>query len=114
MKKLEKRVEKELVDILYSIDKSMNDNLYPITIRIGKLSIEFHHIMNPEYFFNPPHNILILNELIPVLNITLKICEHDYMVKSLNFIGGQGLLEKRKLIKLLKTKYEKDREKSER
>ena len=105
MKKLEKRVERELIDILYSIDKSMNDNLYPITITIGdsknKLSIEFHSIMNLEYF-NPLHNILIRNKQIPVLNITLIICEHDYMVKSLNFIGGQRLLEKRKLVRYLK------------
>ena len=113
MKKLEKRVEKELINIIYSIDKSMSDNLYPITIRNGKLSIEFHSIMNLESF-NPLHYILIRNELIPVLSITLIIYEHDYIVKSLDFIAGQRLLEKRILVKLLKTKYEKDRKESER
>ena len=102
MKRLEKRVERELVDILYSIIKS---NPSPITIKVGDgLEITINKVMNPEYLF-PLHIVLIANESMFLLQTTLIInpYEKGYTRHYIGFSKEvQGLKKKRWLVERLK------------
>lgn len=102
MKKLEKRVEKELVDIIYSIIKS---NPTSITIKFEDgLDIIINKVMSPEYLF-PLHIVLIVNKSMPLLQTTFIInpYEKGYTIQDLDFGEEvQGLKKKRWLVERLK------------
>ena len=104
MKKLEKKVERELVDILYSIIKSITYNPSNITIKVGDgLDVIINKVMNPEFLF-PLHTVLVVNNSMLLLQTTLIInpYEKGYTIQSLQFKRGQRLKEKRKLVRYLK------------
>ena len=74
MKKLEKRVERELVDILYSIIKS---NPSPITIKLnGGIDVRIIEVMNLEYLF-PLHSVAIINGQNIIAQTTLVINPYE-------------------------------------
>ena len=103
MKKLEKRVERELVDILYSIIKSITYNPSSVTIKVGDgLDVIINKVMNLEYLF-PLHTVLVVNKSM-LLQTTLIInpYEKGYTIQSLQFKRKQRLKEKRKLVRYLK------------
>ena len=104
MKKLEKRVERELVDILYSIIKSITYNPSSVTIKVGDgLDVIINKVMNLEYLF-PLHTVLVVNKSMLLLQTTLIInpYEKGYTIQSLQFKMKQRLKEKRKLVRYLK------------
>jgi hypothetical protein len=102
MKRLEKRVERELVDILYSIIKS---NPSPITIKVGDgLEIGIIKVMNTEYLF-PLYSVAIIESPNIIAQTTLIInpYESGYTIQYLDFgIKVQGLKKKRRLVERLK------------
>ena len=102
MKRLEKRVERELVDIFYSIIKS---NPSPITIKVGDgLDVIINKVMNLEYLF-PLHTVLVVNKSMLLLQTTLIInpYEKGYTIYYIGFSKEvQGLKKKRWLMERLK------------
>jgi hypothetical protein len=104
MKKLENRVERELVDILYSIIIS---NPSPITIKLnGVIEVRISKVMNLEYLFPPYlYSVVIINEqnILAQTILTINPYEAGYTIQYLNFDKKvQGLKGKRWLVERLK------------
>jgi len=104
MKRLEKRVERELVDILYSIIKSITYNPSSITINLnGGIKVIISKVMNPEYLF-PLHSVTIINEhILALITLIINPYKTGYTIQNLNFDKEvQGLKKKRWLVERLK------------
>ena len=107
MKKLEKRVERELVDILYSIIKSITYNPSSVTINLNLnegIKVMINKVINPEYLF-PLHSVAIINEqyILALTTLIINPYEAGYTIQFLNFDKKvQGLKEKRWLVERLK------------
>jgi len=104
MKRLEKRVERELVDILYSIIKSITYNPSSVTIDLNSgIKVMISKVMNPEYLF-PLHFVAIINKhILAQTTLIINPYETGYTIQDLNFDKEvQGLKKKRWLVERLK------------
>jgi hypothetical protein len=97
MKRLEKRVERELIDVLYSIIKSLTHSPSSVTINLNR-GIEVR--ISKVYSL---HSVAIIKRSRILLQTTLIInpYENGYTVQSLQFKRKQRLEEKRKLVRYL-------------
>lgn len=106
MKRLEKRIERELVDILYSIIITYNPSSASATINLnGGIKVMINKVMSLKYLF-PLHSVAIIessNIIIARTTLIINPYEKGYTIQCLNFDKKvQGLREKRLLVERLK------------